>query len=70
MAISRIVDRVVGIAIGLLLIALLVPLALSELAAQESELTGLDPVVKTVLFVLLPILAIISLALYFLPRKG
>lgn len=70
MAISNIVNKVVGVAVGLLMIALLVPLALSELATQETALTTLDPVVKTVLFVLTPILAILSLALYFLPSRN
>jgi hypothetical protein len=69
MAMSNIVNKVVGVAVGLLMIALLVPLALSELAKQEAELTTLDPVVKTVLFILTPILAILSLAIYFLPGR-
>ncbi len=61
-----IVDKIIGIGVGLLVTASIIPLALTTLAS--SNLTDVDPVVTTILTVLLPILAIIGLALYFLPR--
>lgn len=62
----EIVNKIVGIGVGLLVTATIIPVALVTLA--EANVTGVSSVVVTVLTVLLPILAIIGLALYFLPR--
>lgn len=66
MAESPIVTKIMEIAIGLLIVAVMVPIGLTTLAG--ATLTGVDPTVQTVLLVLLPILAILGIALYFMPR--
>ena len=66
MAESNILQKIIEIGVGLLLVAVLIPVALTTLAG--AVLTGVDPVVVTVLEVLLPILAIIGIAMYFIPR--
>lgn len=55
---------IVSIAVGLLLVAILFPIALTTIADMNT--TGVDPVVVTVISVLVPILAAIGVALYFL----
>ena len=59
-------NKIIAIAMGLLVVAVLVPVALVQLA--NATLTNVDPTVKTVLQILLPILAIIAVALLFIPR--
>ena len=59
-------SKVIGIAVALLLVAVLVPVALTTLA--NANVTGVDDTVVTVLTILLPILAIIGIAMYFIPR--
>lgn len=59
-------SKVIGIAVALLLVAVLVPVALTTLAG--ANVTGVDETVVTVLTILLPILAIIGIAMYFIPR--
>jgi len=61
-----VMNKIIVVAMGLLIIAVLVPVALDLLA--NATLTNVDSTVKTVLQVLLPILAIIGLALLFIPR--
>lgn len=56
--------KVVAVAVGLLLVAILVPIGLNVLA--NANVTGVDPIVVTVLTMLLPILAILAIALFFL----
>lgn len=65
---KEITNKAIGIGVSLLVIAIVIPLALRTLA--EANVTGVDPTVKTILTVLLPILAIIGLALYFIPRRN
>lgn len=62
------INKIVGIAVGLLCAAIVIPLAMTTLLAANH--TGVDATVYTVFSVLLPILAIIGLALYFLPKVG
>jgi hypothetical protein len=57
-------QKIVAIAVGLLLVAILFPIALTTLADMNT--TGVDPVVVTVLTVLLPVLGAIAVALYFI----
>jgi len=63
---EALMEKIIAIAVGLLLVAVLVPVALTTMA--DANVTGVDPVVVTVLTVLLPILAIIGIALYFIPK--
>lgn len=56
---------VIAIAIGLFVTAVLLPPALLSLA--DANVTGVDPAVVTILQVLLPILAVIAIAIAFLP---
>ncbi|MEN6621204.1 MAG: hypothetical protein ABFD50_06635 [Smithella sp.] len=65
---EEITNKAIGIGVSLLVIAIVIPLALRTLA--EANVTGVDPTVVTILTVLLPILAIIGLALYFIPRHN
>lgn len=58
---ESLMSKIIAIAVGLLMVAVLVPIALTTLAS--ANVTGVDPVVVTVLTVLLPILAIIGIAL-------
>ena len=58
--------KIIGIAVGLLLVAVLIPVALQTLAT--ANVTDVDPTVVTVLQVVLPILAIIAVAIYFIPK--
>lgn len=63
---DNLMSKVIGIAVALLLVAVLVPVALTTLAG--ANVTGVDETVVTVLTILLPILAIIGIAMYFIPR--
>jgi len=63
---DNLMSKVIGIAVALLLVAVLVPVALTTLA--NANVTGVDDTVVTVLTILLPILAIIGIAMYFIPR--
>lgn len=66
MAEGSILGKIIEIAIGLLLVAVLIPIGLTTLAS--ATLTSVDPTVVLVLTVLLPILAIVGIALYFIPK--
>lgn len=59
-------SKVIGIAVALLLVAVLVPVALTTLAG--ANVTGVDDTVVTVLTILLPIMGVIGIAMYFIPR--
>jgi len=63
----ELLNRIIAIGIGLLIVALLVPVALTTLA--NASLSGVDSTVQMVLTVLLPILAVIGIALWFLPNR-
>lgn len=63
---DNLMSKVIGIAVALLLVAVLVPVALTTLAG--ANVTGVDDTVVSVLTILLPILAIIGIAMYFIPR--
>jgi hypothetical protein len=64
---ESLMGKIIAVAVGLLLVAVLVPVALVTLA--NANVTGVDPTVVVVLTILLPILGIISIALYFIPHK-
>jgi len=61
------VSRVIMIVIALYVAGALLPSALTSLAG--GNYTGVDPAVKTITTVLLPILAVLGIALIFLVRK-
>lgn len=61
------VQKVVSIVIALFVAGVLLPIALTELAG--GNYTGVNPAVKTVVVVLLPILAVISIVYIFLKKR-
>jgi hypothetical protein len=61
--VSDVGDKVIGVSMGLLVAAILLPMALTELAG--ASLTSVDPAVATVVTVLLPVLAVIGIAYAF-----
>lgn len=63
---TNLMYRIIGIAVGLLLVAVLIPVALQTLAT--ANVTDVDPTVIVVLQVVLPILAILAIAIYFIPK--
>jgi len=62
-----ILTKIVSIAIGIFVVAIIIPPALVQLA--DATLTNVSASVILVLQVLLPILAIIAIALYFMPKS-
>lgn len=56
--------KIVGIAIGLFVVAIIMPSALTTIAG--ANLTGVDPAIETVFVLLLPIIAVIGIVLMFL----
>jgi len=60
-----IIRYVIAVAIGIFVVAVIVPVALVEIA--NANLTGVNAAVATILTVLLPILAVIGIAIAFLP---
>jgi hypothetical protein len=61
---SALLGKVIAISIGLFVAAIILPTALTTMAG--ANLTDVDPSVVVILQVLLPVLAVISIALYFL----
>jgi membrane protease YdiL (CAAX protease family) len=61
------VSKVITIIIALFVAGVLLPAALTELAS--GNYTGVNPAVKTIATVLLPILAIIAIVYIFLKKK-
>ena len=75
------VKRVIMIVISLIVIAVIFPLGLGLVSSAGSTMitvgnesvalsTLVDPAVLTLLTVLLPILAVIGIVMYFLPKGG
>lgn len=62
----EILNKIIAVSVGLLVLALVFPIALETLA--NATMTNVEPTVVTVVTVLVPILAAIGMALYFLPR--
>lgn len=61
---TGILGKVVAISIGLFVAAIILPTALVTMAG--ANVSGVDPAVVTILQVLLPVLAVIAVAMYFL----
>jgi len=64
---SALLDKVVAISVGLLVAAILMPVALVTMA--NATFTGVDNTVVIVMTILLPVLAAIGIALYFLKSE-
>lgn len=58
---------IVMLAVGFLLVAILTPIAMTEIVGANT--TGWEASVKTIFSVLLPILYIIGIALYYIPKR-
>ena len=61
-----ILNKVVELSIGLFIAGVMIPIGLQ--AISTANVTGVDATVATVFTLLLPILAIIGLVLYFIPK--
>ncbi|NIO36645.1 hypothetical protein GTO27_02970 [Candidatus Bathyarchaeota archaeon] len=59
-------STIVMLAVGFLLVAILTPIGMTEVIGANT--TGWAASVKTIFTVLLPILYIIGIALYYIPR--
>jgi hypothetical protein len=68
-SIMSLMNKVVGISIALFVAAYILPLALVALS-NDTALTGVDPSVVTMVQVLIPIIGVVAIILYMLPRKG
>jgi hypothetical protein len=70
--IGALVSKVVGVAIALFVVAIIMPLALNQLANSSTTVAmpKVNSAVITMLAVLLPVLAVVGIALYFIPRHG
>jgi len=62
------VSDVVMISVSFLLVAVLGPIAIGEIAG--ANVTGWNAAVKTIFQVLLPILWVVGVAIAYIPRKG
>jgi hypothetical protein len=61
---TGILGKVVAVSIGLFVAAIILPTALTTMAG--ANVSGVDPSVVIILQVLLPVLAVIAVAMYFL----
>lgn len=61
---SKLLEKVIAISIGLFVAAIMLPVALFTLG--NATWTGVDDSVVIIVTVLLPVLAVIGIALYFL----
>lgn len=55
--------KVIGIAIGLLMAGIMLPIGLNQIA--NATMTNVDPAVQTVVTLILPILAVVGIAYAF-----
>jgi hypothetical protein len=62
---SRLLNGVIGAGVGLLVAAIVLPIALTTMA--DANMTGVDATVTIVVTILMPILCAIGVALRFLP---
>ncbi len=61
---SELLNKIVAISIGLFVAAIMLPLALIQMA--NTTWYTVDPAIVTVVTILLPVLGVIAIALYFL----
>jgi hypothetical protein len=66
----ELVHKIVGIAIGLFVAAIILPMSLNLLAngTTATAMPNVNSSVRTLLAVLVPVLAVIGIVLYFLGR--
>lgn len=60
---SGLVNKAIGIGVACLVAGIMIPMGLSEIA--NATLTNVDPAVQTVFTVVLPVLAVIGIAVAF-----
>jgi len=63
---SRLLNGIIGAGVGLLVAAIILPIALNTMA--NATMTNVDATVIVVVTVLMPILAAVGIALRFLPE--
>ncbi|OGN87471.1 MAG: hypothetical protein A2Z74_04695 [Chloroflexi bacterium RBG_13_46_9] len=63
---SRLLNGVIGAGVGLLVAAIILPIALTTMA--DANMTGVDATVSIVVTILMPILCAVGVALRFLPE--
>lgn len=61
------IDKAIAIGVALLITAIVVPMGISQIMAENTS--GWNPAVTTIFTVLLPVLAVLGIVLYFLPRR-
>lgn len=61
-------QKIIGIVIALFVAGVMLPLALTEIAG--GNYTGVNPAVKTIATVLLPILGVIAIIYVFIRKRG
>lgn len=62
---SKLLNGVIGAGVGLLVAAIILPIALTTMA--DANMTGVDATVSIVVTILMPILCAVGVALRFLP---
>ena len=62
---SKLLNGVIGAGVGLLVAAIILPIALTTMA--DANMTGVDATVTIVVTILMPILCAVGVALRFLP---
>ena len=62
------ISNIILAAVGFLLAAILLPIAMGQIVGTTT--TGWNSAVVTIFQVVVPVLAIIGIALYFIPRLG
>ena len=63
---SKLLNGVIGAGVGLLVAAIILPIALTTMA--DANMTGVDSTVTIVVTILMPILCAVGVALRFLPE--
>jgi len=63
---SRLLNGIIGAGVGLLVAAIILPIALTTMA--DANMTGVDATVVVVVTILMPILCAIGVSLRFLPE--
>jgi len=68
---SPLVEKIVGVSVGLFIAAYLVPMALIAVAGQESNMTagGVNASLITLTVIVLPLIAVVALVIYFLGHE-
>lgn len=62
--------KIIGIGIALFVTAILLPIGLNALANSSTAMPNVNSSVKTMLIILLPVLAVVGIALLFFRHTG